>query len=517
MLSLRILLAALLLAGTPSYAQQVRHSSTAESAACLACHDFGPDSPVHAVLAGSHGLSGDDEAMAGRRGCPDCHGDSGDHVEHPTTAAPEVSFGPRWTSTAAAQDAKCLACHEQDSARNWRHALHMLNNVTCVTCHDLLTWEDRVLVADRQAEVCTTCHKAQQQGVHGIAELASANPPCSGCHNPHDHESAQAQMLANGSAGCLACHDLFSAGAAAGESTRAHDYHQVAARPGHTCNDCHQGIAHAPADAVTAMVPQARASGRVTLFYPGNADSEWLLRDHPGSQPLRQGSNCQQCHRGDEARMGATQSSGQLPAVREMQVSFARSGDQLVITLTWQGSGEDRLLALMWGDSNSDAFSHGGCFAACHADLPGRPRDRGQQLGKYLWGARRQGALPGEASTPRPAPERAQLMADGDYATLWELPLEGSELRLATVLDGLDWLPGNLIQINKTHVDGRWTVELRAPLNNTGIGKPFTVDEKYTFGIALGGAGNPGGQHWVSLPLAFSFAGDETDFKVEQQ
>jgi hypothetical protein len=47
--------------------------------------------------------------------------------------------------------------------------------------------------------------------------------------------------------------------------------------------------------------------------------------------------------------------------------------------------------------------------------------------------------------------------------------------------------------------------------------KPFTPDGKYTFGIALHGAVNPAGRHWVSLPLTMSFAGDETDFKVEQQ
>ena len=64
-----------------------------------------------------------------------------------TRTAPDVSFGPRWTATAGAQDMQCLTCHEQDTASNWRHSLHMLNNITCVTCHDILTWEDEVLVA----------------------------------------------------------------------------------------------------------------------------------------------------------------------------------------------------------------------------------------------------------------------------------------------------------------------------------------------------------------------------------
>lgn len=79
------------------------------------------------------------------------------------------------------------------------------------------------------------------------------------------------------------------------------------------------------------------------------------------------------------------------------------------------------------------------------------------------------------------------------------------------------WQPGNLIQINKSYGQGQWTVAMTAPMNNTGMSKPFAPGGKYTFGVALHGAGNPGGKHWVSLPMTLSFDGDETDFKVEQQ
>lgn len=516
MLTLRILLAGSLLGAALLYAQDQPASADATSAVCLDCHDFGPESPVHAVLAGSHGLSGDAEAMAGRRGCPDCHGASDGHAGAPRDVAPGVSFGPRWSASPATQDARCLACHEADTAGNWQHALHMLNNLTCVTCHDIHSWQDKVLVEDQQAEVCTVCHKAQKQGVHGIEDLAQDNPPCSACHNPHDHESAEARMLGNGSAGCLACHDPFGAEATYSASAKANNYHQVAARPGHSCIDCHQGIAHAPTDAFTAMEPQALASRQVTLFYPGTADSDWLLRDHPGSQPLRQGRNCQQCHRGEEARMGAVQADGQLIPSREVQVSFASGPDELIISLAWEGSPQDSMLALMWGDEGSEAFRRGGCFAACHADLPGMSLDSGGSTEKYLWASRTQRPLPGRSAAVRSPAELAQLMAAGEFLTLWQLQLDSGRLQMATLLDGLDWLPANLIQINKSHVDGRWTVELRAPLDNTGLQKPFTAEKKYTFGIALGGAGLPGGKHWVSLPLTLSFAGDETDFKVEQ-
>ncbi len=43
----------------------------------------------------------------------------------------------------------------------------------------------------------------------------------------------------------------------------------------------------------------------------------------------------------------------------------------------------------------------------------------------------------------------------------------------------------------------------------------FSEEDRYTFGVALNGATTQGGSHWVSLPMTFSFDGDETDFKAE--
>ena len=83
--------------------------------ACLECHDYGEDSTVHKVLAGVHGL---DAESTGGRGCLACHGASTDHMRAPRRNAPDVSFGPRWSATAGDQDAACLDCHEDNTARN---------------------------------------------------------------------------------------------------------------------------------------------------------------------------------------------------------------------------------------------------------------------------------------------------------------------------------------------------------------------------------------------------------------
>ena len=68
--------AALLLAAAAIIARADTSAPAGDAALCLGCHDFGPDSPVHQVQAGSHGTSDNPEEMLGRRGCQDCHGDS---------------------------------------------------------------------------------------------------------------------------------------------------------------------------------------------------------------------------------------------------------------------------------------------------------------------------------------------------------------------------------------------------------------------------------------------------------
>ena len=512
---MRIVAASLLLVAAVT-AQSAADTPESGAQLCLSCHDFGADSPIHAVQAGSHGTSEDPAEMIDRKGCQDCHGNSADHTRAPTQVSPAVSFGPRWTATTAAQDSQCLACHEEEQAAHWQDALHMLNNLSCVTCHDIHSEQDTVLFPATQAQVCTQCHKAQKKGMHGLSELLPTNPPCSSCHNPHNHEAAENEMLANGSQGCRSCHDLEQMDQDPELGKRAKRSHKRMSKPDYTCLDCHQDIAHAPADAVTAMVPTATSNKQVTLFYPGMADSDWLLQGHPGSQPLRQGRNCQQCHRGEEESMGQAQAAGLVQPARDITVAFSRMDDMLRITLSWQGPPDDASIALMWGDGRSEEFRRGGCFAACHSDMPGMSRDNGAQTEKYLPASRLQQGQLGQPALVKSPQELAQLMAAGEFVELWRVQLGAGKLEVARVLDRVAWGESNLIQINKSYMDGSWTVELTTPLNNTESLKPFDSDGKYTFGIALNGPGNKGGKHWVSLPLTLSFAGDETDFKVEQ-
>lgn len=208
---------------------------------CRECHDYAPADHVEGLLQGSHGISPE----AGfERGCEDCHGPSAAHAAAPREVAPAISFGPRWPTEGADQDLPCLACHEAETHRDWQHSLHMLNSLTCVTCHDIHAEVDNVLFEEHQAQVCTMCHEQMKKGIHGLGGLPQGDPPCAHCHNPHDHETAGPQMQANQSAGCRHCHDLDAMAEDPLVSKLARDYHRTMQVPDRTCVDCHKNIAH---------------------------------------------------------------------------------------------------------------------------------------------------------------------------------------------------------------------------------------------------------------------------------
>jgi predicted CXXCH cytochrome family protein len=461
-----VVLAGLLLLPGPAAMAADPHELIAP---CLECHEQDEGAPAGQVLLGSHGIDGED--MDARRGCLDCHGDSAGHIAAPEKQGPDVSFGPRWSAAPAEQDAPCLTCHEDNVAKHWRHALHMVNNMTCITCHDIHSEQDRVLVPEEQSAICTTCHKAQKSGIHDRGEGFENDPPCSLCHNPHNHEAAEPQMHANHSAGCMLCH-----------APEPGAPHETMAQGARDCLDCHQGIAHAPEDSAPPLHPSAVRGRGVTLFYPGHAGRDWLLRDHPGSQPLRQGTDCQRCHRGDEAEIGAAMAPDLDPASRVVGIAFAANGDELVIELNWSGTREDRQLALMWGGPQSTEFSHGGCFAACHDETGAHDYTMGGLT---------------------------------ETVERWAVQLDTGEVDSKQV--GSAGAAGSRKAISATvhYENGQWHVSLAVNLGQTGTGVHFNRTGRYTFGMALHTAHDSGREHLVSLPMSLGFGTTDTEFTVQ--
>ena len=480
----------------------------AEPIACLDCHDDSEGGAIHALMQTAHGKV--------PQSCEACHGPSLDHISQPTGISPDISYGPRWTANTAEQDDSCLECHKANVAKHWNEALHMANNITCANCHDAHKAGQDLSVAAQQVETCTICHKTQKAGIHGKQGMVPMNPPCTQCHNPHADQRPVGVMLANDSRGCRRCHNLEAMASSEKISSRARDFHRVMTTGDHTCVDCHQGVAHGDTESIEPFLPLPASERDITLFFPGQSDADWLLTQHRGSQPLRQGSNCRQCHRGEEAAMGASL-GGEEPTSRPIRVSFETEDEALVARLSWAGSADDTSIALMWGFGAYEPFRRGGCWAACHGDMAGMSLGRDSGVGKYLWSALDQRRQIGQSATYKSEAGLETAIAGGDFVELWRINLQNGSARIATLLAGVDWLENTVISAEVQFDEGTWSAELRRPLNPGAPLQALEDDLRYTFGVALHGKGRRGAAHWVSLPMTLSVDRDDTDFHAVRE
>jgi predicted CXXCH cytochrome family protein len=472
--------------------------------ACLGCHLDSEGSPIHAMLNTKHGGI--------YQSCEACHGSSEDHMATPTMASPDVSFGPRWTASPALQDGQCLECHQYTVASHWNDALHMAKNVTCVSCHDLHVENDTALQGRAgQMDVCTTCHKTQKSGIHGREKMVRMNPPCTDCHNPHADQRPKGTMLANDSQGCRRCHNMQAMAKSDSVSERAKSYHKIMESGDKTCIGCHVGVAHGDPDASELFMPLPQSQRQLTLFSPGTSDADWLLTAHPGSQPLRQGTNCRQCHRGEEAQLGAAM-GGPEPTDRAVDVHFSQGEGQLVTTLSWQGTEDEAKISLMWGFGDNAALQRGGCWAACHGDMPGMTLDKGKGVDKYLWASLSQRRTIGQPAITLPEADLQKQLNAGNFAELWSVDLQKNALTVSTLLAGISPLDDTGVTANAAFKDGVWTVEIHRPSSPPAPLLALAPGRAYTFGLALNSKERRGSKHWVSLPMTLSVDNEDTDF-----
>jgi superfamily II DNA helicase RecQ len=110
----------------------------------------------------------------------------------------------------------------------------------------------------------------------------------------------------------------------------------------------------------------------------------------------------------------------------------------------------------------------------------------------------------------------AALREAGSVAELWRVKLqEPIAVESGVLLAGIDWHESSLVKSTARFNDGRWQVTLRRPLQPLPGGLSFAPGRELTLGIALHGADNPGGKHWISLPMTFATDGINTDFKTD--
>ncbi|NMF89109.1 DmsE family decaheme c-type cytochrome [Aromatoleum petrolei] len=178
-------------------------------AKCTTCHDENDSPEALRIGKTKHGTVADKRTP----GCTNCHGESEKHVKEAGRGSgptPPVDVGftkKNKTTSAEAQNASCLSCHQGSTRIFWQNSTHARRDVTCVSCHTIHDGHDKVREAKSQPEVCSNCHKEQRAQFarpshHPVPE---GQMSCSSCHNVHGDNPSQLQKSSVNDT-CYSCH-----------------------------------------------------------------------------------------------------------------------------------------------------------------------------------------------------------------------------------------------------------------------------------------------------------------------
>lgn len=165
---------------------------------CQACHE--EDTRHYWSTRHARAFAVNPPAQGGT--CESCHGPRSKHVEDPTAAL-------RFEPNSRAQSAVCMQCHEGGSRFGWKAGAHHSNEVSCASCHTVMTARSpRALLArETGSETCYQCHaevraEGNKMSHHPVRE---GRMECASCHNPHGSTPA---LLAKNTVNdtCYTCH-----------------------------------------------------------------------------------------------------------------------------------------------------------------------------------------------------------------------------------------------------------------------------------------------------------------------
>lgn len=305
----------------------------------------------------------------------------------------------------------------------------------------------------------------------------------------------------------------------------------------------------------------AAVAGRsMTLFYPGQASMEWVLKgsDHGGARAVTKiGDRCAECHEGEQADMGARIVGGEKaetmvipdkrPAI-EAEMKAAYDDQNLYLHITWpdgphnpapfvDGGKMDpenqiKLAVMLIGEENEFA-TQVGCWASCHHDsryMPDHPdpasiaADLAERLAtqdgvtKYLQESRSDIEVRGNDGKPRGgwdkvlAPEDVKgLLDSGMFIDLIRYKSGDGATENGFVLERRVTDGGAGVEGTGVLADGVWTVDLTIPL--AGGDGDLTLDPSkiYTIGIAIHDDYSFARFHHVSLEYRLGFDNAEAE------
>lgn len=249
----------------------------------------------------------------------------------------------------------------------------------------------------------------------------------------------------------------------------------------------------------------------VTLFYPGQSSFEWTLTqsDHSGASKFREGKRCDECHRGEEAKIGDLIVSGKklepnpVPGKRgsiRAEVRTAHDSERLYFRIEWpdspplSGSRMDEefeeKVTVMISDGTVVSAKRAGCWGSCHDDAIGMPSDPSDaDLTKYLPRSRTQLSRQGGGQNYKSQSDLQALMGENQFLEFWQARLNKDAAAVPAdgyILEKRHQSDSPAVSAEAEFADGKWTVVLSRPLSASRDGHiNIAAGQTYYLGFAI--------------------------------
>ncbi len=334
-----------------------------------------------------------------------------------------------------------------------------------------------------------------------------------------------------------------------------------------------------PAAAAPAAAPAAKAASggsdidwsaiearEVTLFYPGQASMEWVLKgsDHGGKRAFNTGDRCFDCHEDEEVDIGDLIVSGEkveptpIPGKRGsilVNIKAAHDANNLYMQFQWEdgehaevpfadggkmdAENQIKLAIMLTTDSEDDPkvefAERAGCWQSCHHDanyMPHQPDDSAKtgplskQLDlsggftKYLKESRTNIEIEGKDGKKRGGWDKLKseaeiqaLLENGSFMDLLRYKSGTGESEDGYILAERVMTGGQGVQFTGELKDGIWTVEMTRKLTSDKLGDiSMATDQWYNIGFAIHDDYSSSRFHHVSLGFKLGF--DDEDAEI---
>ncbi len=303
----------------------------------------------------------------------------------------------------------------------------------------------------------------------------------------------------------------------------------------------------------------------ITLFYPGQASMEWILKgsDHGGKRAFTKGDRCLECHEEEELDIGDLIVTGEkleptpIPGKRGsilVNIQAAHDADNLYMRFQWEdgehapvpfaeGGKMDaenpiKLAIMLSTDSEENPeveyAERAGCWQTCHHDanymphqpdksaLAGSPLDTSDGFTKYLKESRTAIEIEGKDGKKRGGwdklKDEAEIQAaleNGSFMDLLRYKSGTGESEDGYILAERVMTGGQGVNFTGSLNDGVWTVEMTRKLTSDKLGDiSMSTDQWYNIGFAIHDDYSNSRFHHVSLGFKLGFDDEEAEINA---